>query len=126
MTPHPAERTFLIWSGRKKTSVALLGTRSTVDPKAYSGLNLFTAWPAAASTVTVCAGECRPHRRTAVKIKAARSLSDAVIATLHTNPANTTQESYNRSRQSRYDRDSVFSYHETPVHKCIAAEFCLV
>src|SRR5579864_7539401 len=55
MTPQPAERTFLIWSGRKKTSVALLGTRSTVEPRANGGLNLFTTWLGVASTMTVWA-----------------------------------------------------------------------
>src|SRR5579859_4623790 len=128
MTPQPADKTFSIWSGRKKTSVALLGTRSTVDPKAYSGLNLFTTWLGAASTVTVWAGACNPHRRLVLKMRAEKTVSDILIAIilLHIASANTTQKSYNRFRQSRYDPDSVFSYHETPVHCCIAAEICLV
>src|ERR1700730_7268904 len=55
MTPQPAERICLIWSGRKNMSVALLGTRSTVEPSACKGLNLFTTWLGVASTRTVWA-----------------------------------------------------------------------
>src|SRR5437660_5136542 len=61
MTPQPADNTCLIWSGRKKTSVALLGTRSTVEPNAYKGLNAFTTWLGAASTLTVCAAPVSDH-----------------------------------------------------------------
>src|SRR5271169_1874462 len=42
-------------SGLKNGSVALLGTRSTVDPNAYGGLNEFAIWLGVASTRIVCA-----------------------------------------------------------------------
>src|ERR1700693_3050450 len=42
-------------SGLKNGSVALLGTRSTVEPKAYGGLNSFATWLGVASTRMVCA-----------------------------------------------------------------------
>src|SRR6266496_816833 len=80
MTPQPAERTFLIWSGRKKTSVALLGTRSTVDPKAYIGLNLLTTWLGVASTVTVCAITSEPPIRTATTRREGTVSRDILIA----------------------------------------------
>src|SRR6267154_975198 len=67
MTPQPADNTCLIWSGRKKTSVALLGTRSTVEPNAYKGLNAFTTWLGAASTLTVCAAPVSGHVKRQMK-----------------------------------------------------------
>src|SRR5581483_4451800 len=44
MVPQPADKICLSWSGRKKVSVALLGTRSTVVPNAYGGLNTLATW----------------------------------------------------------------------------------
>src|SRR5437868_13343598 len=52
--PQPADIICCNWSGRKNVSVALLGTRSTVVPSAYSGLNVFTTWLGVESTMMVC------------------------------------------------------------------------
>src|SRR5579859_2604086 len=61
MTPQPAERACWMAAGSKKTSVALLGTRSTLVPSARHGRNELTAWPGVVSTRMVAIAGAAPE-----------------------------------------------------------------